>query len=199
MTLLAVRGRRLRIAVDDRQRRHDRHVRQDVTIDTRNGRRRNVIGRFHQLGEVAHHEARVAVRAIRATGGRGRRVVGILCHGRPIHHHDAVPLHTRFMTGLTVVRDADVIHLRARKGHEVGGRVAHLAGFHRRHVGARLAWGMDIVVAPGAVVRNAGVVVVGGTPGQRHEVTGAAFRRRRDMVRPLANGLNAVMARTAGA
>ena len=169
-----------------------------MAIDARHLRRGDVVGGLHELGEVTHHEASMAVGTIRTAQGGRCRMVGVLSQRRPIHHHHAIPLHTRFMTGLAVARDADVVHCGAGKGHEIRRRMADFTGLRGRHVGARLARGMDVVMAADAVVRDTSMIVVRCAPRQRHEMAGAALGGRWNVIDTLANGLHSVMTGTAG-
>ena len=185
MALLAIGRRGLGIPVDRRQRGHDAHIGQDMAVRTRHLGDRNVIGGLYQLGEVAHVEANVAIRAVGAARRGGRRMVRVSRQRGAVDHIQPVPLHSRLVAGLAVVGNADVVHLRAGKGHEVAGRVTHFASFRARHVREWLARGVNVVVAARAVVVDARVIVVRRTPGQGHQMAGAALRSGRNVSRPL--------------
>ena len=103
------------------------------------------------------------------------------------------------MAGLAVTRDANVIHFGTGEGHEVGRPVANLTRLASRHVSPRLTRRVDVVVATHAIVRYPGMVVVRGTPRQRHQMARAAFRRRRNVIRAFPDRLHAVVAGGAGA
>lgn len=198
VTLLAIGRGGLNVLMDRRHRRHDRHVIEDVTVDARNGSRRNVIGRFRGFVEIPDIEARVAIRTIGTTRRCRGRMIGIRRQGRAIHHRHAVPLHPGFVASLASVRDAGVVHDRAGEGDEIRRRVTHLAGFSGREVGLRFARCVHVVVTARAIVVNAGVIVVGRGPWQRDQMARAAFRQCRDVIGPLADRLHAVVAGTAG-
>ena len=58
-----------------------------------------------------HRERRGGGVALRAIAGR--RVVGVLCLGGPVHHGHPEPAHAGFVAALAVVADAGVLHRRA--------------------------------------------------------------------------------------
>ena len=185
MALLAIGRRGLGIPVDRRQGGHDAHVGQDMAVRTRHLRDGDVVGGLIRLGEIAHIEPNMAAGAVGAAWRGGRRMVRVSRQGGAVDHIQPVPLHSRLMARLAVVGNADVVHLRAGKGHEVAGRVTHFASFRARHVREWLARGVNVVVAARAIVVDAGVIVVRRAPGQGHQVASAALRGSRNVSRPL--------------